>query len=306
MTVCCSGYIPNSVYACSQYRSQHFPTLSTRCGAPRSSSVSSSHRTASSSKSSLNSSILAPPTTINTITYITTTTIVTSEVEGDEDEEDGILSRCDTNKENIKSSIGVSRESLHPRKNSLWDPHVAEIRECLSTSSSFEAGIIEADSLRELSDSLTFALHEKGREKRVTPTRMRQSRSVPRELDPHSLSYEARLSRDPLNLCIDSAALSLEGEELSFPGGLYNLSHQRPNTRSSNHLDSTGSSSCSSPCRSIISGGKHSPSKDTLSSSTFHHPHHHNHLPHLHTNRRHHRAPLHDRSAPSHPPPLLA
>ncbi|KAF2360438.1 FERM central domain [Trinorchestia longiramus] len=322
-----SGYIPNSVYACSQYRSTHFPTLSTRSSS-RATSASSHNSAAKSS----GDSVANPPaytTVVNSLSFITITTIVTSEAndgsKGSNGEENTVEKQCDTSLENTNKST----YELCPRSDSAefengasstllstddMDSRLQVLNEALSSNIDYEyrdTCVDEKDSLRELSDTLSMALREKEHEHR--PSTLRQSRSVPRELDPSNLSYEAHLTRDPLNLCVDNAALSLDAENLSFPGGLYNLSsRQRASSQSMSQLDSTGSSSCSSPAKVIASAetaDKPPPHSDRSSlrqqqalSPSFHHPHHRNHLPHLHSSRQH-RMKLHDRSAP--PPPLL-
>ena len=154
--------------------------------------------------------------------------------------------------------------------------------------------------LCQLRESLTFSLH--GADLTTVKTYrnpiIRQSQSVPRELDPSNLSYEAKLGRNPLNLCIES----LDCDNLSFPGGLYNIPQQRSSlsSQSMDHLDSVSSSNTSSPCKTPQHEIHYTPSKLYRSSPT-HHPHHQNHLPQHHLHRRH-RPDMHARSEP---PPLL-
>ncbi|XP_047738863.1 dentin sialophosphoprotein isoform X1 [Hyalella azteca] len=277
-----SGYIPNSVYACSQYRSQRFPTLPTRS---RSTASPASFRDTFSRSWNDNGQISSSSVAsiVSCLTYITTTTIVTSERRD---------TTGDTNNDQLQHDDNTGLDLLESAHS-----HQQEFTEGLARPSLYDSrcSVVGGNaSLQDLSDTLTVALLDKNHESR--PPNMRQSRSVPRELDPSRLSYEAHLTRDPLNLCVDTAIL--EGEKLSFPGGLYNISSRQRetlSTQSMNNLDSTGSSSCSSPSKPSYCDSasidrthtQHSSSPNAQHSPSFHHPHHHNHLPHLHSNRRH-------------------
>ena len=352
----CSGYIPSSVCGCSQYRTRHFPTLSTR------------HSQTDNDSDAVTSTSLADDTlhstTITDVTDLSTTltddklstlTDVTQEINLTTVNDEGfkriqILRNATTSDHSSKSMSRfdkidcgksydwqdnyknqyentLNRHSTpkcqnspkpatvgrHSLKNSCEDSHFEK-------SSAVRCTLAEEDSIddtldvtvelvpdgsdcamRLLRESITVSLrnHEVGTIDSFRNPMLRESRSVPRELDPCSLSYEARLARNPLNLCIES----LDQDNLSFPGGLYNIPQHRSSlsSQSLDTFDSVSSSTTSSPCKTPRHEISCSPSK-VLRPSPHHHPHLQNHLSQHHLQRRL-QTQVHARSEP---PPLLA
>ena len=282
-----SGYIPSSVYTRNQYRTQHFPTLSTRhC---RSLQETAPQNTQSQSVSC--SSTMYPTSAYTSTTNINVKSdaIVSSSITNNSTTCVSSLDRHDNDKlphseTEQDSNVDIGNKSSESSNNSPC--HILSTR-------LYCTNIEDDETVLEISDSVTFDVRGHS-----SHNLRRESRSVPRELDPSSLAYEANLDRDPLNLSIDTSNLCLDPNKLSFPGGLYNIPQQRSSSlvsHSLTRLNTTSSPPLPPPTNNA------SPYKTSkVGYSPQHHPHHYNHLPHHRSGERV------DRSAPPQPPPLLA